>query len=386
MTRTSGSFKRYVVKLKPRTPIHVWAGSDAVVGVDAFIVGNDFYYLRPELLDQLSASMLEDVVKRAEKDPKGAMRAFFNALLQRDAIASIAKVKVRAVTPEARVRLLHENIVPGSTLKGYIRTAIIRMLLKGMPTGIPELIRRGVNTSAKPAWASVGLEALLFRKPRTPRQGGFVDVLELLMVSDPEVVEKKLSLRELRVVHVCGLQNAIATQLAVTLDPTQHEALRYTVTVNTSPVELEKVDYRKLRREDAKDLEGAVKLKDDFAAKLADKAFLLEALREHGCKLVKIEREKLCRGLNDYAELLDDLSKLCKEGLQCVPARIGFMAGRESKTIIDLVHAYTPDVYNEVASIMSQQLGRDWDAKTLKLVDFDGKLVGVGWCELCMEE
>lgn len=386
--QTRRGYVKYVVKLKPLTPVHVWSGVDAIVGVDVFVVGNDLYYISLELLDQLPADVLEKVAQVAGKDPREAMKIAFNALYGKSVTKPIAKVKTRTtIVPESRVRLIHKDAVPGSTLKGYIRTAVLRKLIAEKPANeASRIIKDGVDTSAKPAWASVGLEAKLLRKPRTRLQGGFVDALELLMVSDPEVVDKRLSLRELRVVHVHDPNSVVARVPAITLDPAEREALRYTVTVNATPVSTVTVHYTKLKPEDARDLEEAIKLKSTLAQQLASKDFIVKVLREHGCSILDIELRKAHPSLKDYIDLLNDAkSRLCREGPECVPARIGFMAGRESKTIIDLVQAYAPDVYNEVASLMSSRLGRVWDAMTLKLIDYDGKLVGVGWCELCVE-
>lgn len=387
-TLFSGRYTRYELKLRPLTPIHVWSGTNAYVNVDAFVEGDDFYYLAGDIIDKLPASVLERILEISKKDHAKAMRIMFNSLREIGALAPVAKVRVKSGSLVGQqVKLLHRNLVPGSTLKGYIRTAILRSLLMQKHSDMAtEIIKRGIDTSAKPAWVSAGLEAHLLKRPRIRSQGGSVDALELIMISDPRTKERKISLRELRVVYVNDPGRTVAKLLALTLDPMENDVLVYDLTINTSPARIDAIDRKRLKEEEVQFLVEVVKLKESFARMLSSKSFLLEAIREHGCRLIEIERGKIHHSLRDYVAFLDDIeSRLCRKGLECAPARIGFMAGRESKTIIDIVQGYTPDVYNEVASLMSSSLKRIWDSMTLKLVDLDGKLVGVGWCELCIE-
>lgn len=373
--------EKYTVKLRPITPVHVWSGENAVLGINAFIIDGGFYYLNLEHLDALSKGTLEKVIKIAQERPEGAIKVAFDELYKRGVIAPMAKVRVRTATSRGHVRLMHRNIIPGSTLKGYIRTAVLRKLLVSQPADvIKDLIIKGIDTSTEPSQVSEGLEASLLRKPRTKIQGGFVDVMEMLSVSDPEVVEKDLSLRELRVVHVHNPNDVVARALAIVLDPVEREALKYTITVTATRAAKDIVGTTPAK------LEEIIGLRSEFAKRLADRNFILEALREHGCWLLEFELLRLHQSLNDYRALLENIKfRLCGGETVCVPARMGFMAGRESKTVIDLVQKYAPGAYNEVVSLMEQRVKRRWDAMTLKLVDYDGKLVGVGWCELCIE-
>lgn len=386
MSSTARLPTEYSVKLTPVTPVHVWAGVNAVIDVSAFVRGDSLYVLTDRDLDQLSAAELEAI--RVARRPEEAMRQAFEALLSRGTVKPLAKVRT-TVRPKAEVRLLHENLVPGSTLKGYIRTALIRHLLSSMrPDQLASVIRSGVDLYGKrgPAHVSEGLEASVLRKPRLRKQGGFVDAMELLLVSDPEVIDRRLSLRKLLVAHRHDPRDVVAEVLAVVLDPTEREALRYSVKVLTPSLSAERVlpapheEHREIPAE-------ALELKKAFEERLSRRDFLLDALRTHGCVLVKTELEKVRGLLADYYRgLLEELwTSMCEKRVDCVPARIGFMTGHEAKTVIDLVAKYAPDMYRDVVGFMQRQVGRVWDALTLKLVEYDGKTLGVGWCKLCVE-
>lgn len=375
----------YTVKLVPVTPIHVWAGANAVVGLDAFVRGENLYVLTAKDLEQLPAADLEVAV--SARRPEEALPRAFEALLARGLIKPLARVKA-SVPPRAEIRLLHEYIVPGSTLKGYVRTAVMRSLLSAMSSNqLVSAIRSGVDLSGgrKPAHVSEGLEASVFRKPRLRKQGGFVDAMELLLVSDPEIVERRLSVRRLYVVHRHNPSDRVAEILAVVLDPTEREALRYDVKVFTPRLAVERV-FLNLREEDRKAMLDVLGLLKSFEETLSRRDFLLEALRNHGCALLELELRKVHESLVDYRRMLEELRKgACEKGASCVPARLGFMTGHEAKTVLDLVIKHTPDLYKDVASFMGQQVRRVWDALTLKLVDYEGRMLGVGWCKLCVE-
>lgn len=387
-TQLHGKYAKSILKLRPITPVHVWSGTNASVGIDAFIVKDDFYHVSYDIIEKLPPNVITRLPEIIKRSPAEAMREVFNSLFSLGALTPVAKVKVKPGPQTGQqVKLIHRDLIPGSTLKGYIRTAVLRALLTRMPRDKAiEVIKRGVDVSAEPKKVGVGLEAQLLRKARIRLQGGFVDAFMLIMVSDPIIKESKLSLRELRVVHVHNPSSVVARTLAITLDPSEKTKLEYMITVLAYPEEAELLSLARGKPEDLEVLREIVAFKSKFSQEFSSKEFLIEALREHGCRLLELERKRVHQTLRDYMDLLDDIkSRYCKEGQKCVPARVGYMAGRESKTIIDLIEDYTPDIYREIVELMSSSLRRIWDASTLKLVDFDGKLVGVGWCEICVE-
>ncbi|MGC9012438.1 hypothetical protein, partial [Thermogladius sp.] len=113
---------------------------------------------------------------------------------------------------------------------------------------------------------------------------------------------------------------------------------------------------------------------------------LLDVIRGFGCELAKAELAKIdgVSELNDYRDLLiKEVLPLCEKD-KCAPVRIGFGAGHESKTIA--LYLMRQGLYSALSQKMSQLLNRQWDSSTVKTVtDSYGKLVGVGWCRLCLE-
>lgn len=372
--------------LEPVTPIHVWGGGEVIVGVDALVHENELILI--DLEDTLRKAP-EDLLKKlntllTRAEPKKAVAGFLEELKSRELISGLKipiKTKSR-VELNTRIRTQHEYVVPGSELKGYLRTGIIKGLLKKAPD-VTKIIREGINLEREAKNVGVGVEAQLLRAPRLKTQGGFIDVLSVISVSDPLIYERvEMSLRELRVVHVPNL-DPVASNLAITFSG---GVIKYEVTVHA----FKKPAFSSGSREEplTRDLEKIVEKICKVADVISDKNWLINTLREFGCDLIDIELEKI-RGiakLENYAKLLTELKKnLCSRNTNCVPARIGFMTGHESKTIIPEIKRYSPEIYNEVKARMQQELGRVWDALTLKLVEVNDDLVGVGWCKICLE-
>lgn len=375
---------KFVVRLKPITPIHVWSGDDVVICLDAHIHENNLYVLTPEDLNKLRG---DEIVKILESSKDGSERMFntiLQSLIRSRQLKPIAEVKIKEHSylslcgKRERVRLMHNDIIPGSTLKGYIRTAILRYELVRDPN-VANVIKKGVNLYLEPSRVGEGIEASVLRKPRLRRQGGFVDVMELLMISDPEKVDVRLSLRELLTAEAAIPNKVIARTLAVVLDPTNSDALRFTLTINKDGIVRDGIVS-------AKGFEEILEHRNKFVSKFSGKNYLIDALREFGCNLIDFELKRLHKSLGDYIDLLNYMKRnYCETKTNCVPARIGFMTGREAKTIIDLLMIHTPQLYQNVVSYMQREIKRLWDSLTVKLVDYDCRLLGVGWCELCVE-
>jgi len=215
-------FERLVLRLEVVTPIHIWSGFEAIIGIDA--VANDgricfvdlqryIEYMnryRPELLktpDEILRS-LEVVVREAIL--KGI------TVCSRDAEAWIRE----GLNTGSRIRLNQPLGIPASTLKGYIRTALLYTLLKEVSTksDVCSIIRGGMDLSREPKDASTGLEAHFFRKPRPKKAGGFSDAFTTLHISEPlasytRTAISKIDVRE----KASGRLISIASQLAEVL-------------------------------------------------------------------------------------------------------------------------------------------------------------------------
>jgi len=357
-------YTRFQTTLKPITVVHVWSGIDATVGIDAVYRSDG----RLCIVD-VEALPLEVVEKLASTSP-----ANMQTLLARLADKLPCRLVVEAETRlplGSQVKLIERTIVPGSSLKGYIRTALLYYLASREPN-IAKILNATVRIGGryKPKEASIDLENFFLRTSKPRKQGGLVDALQQLLVSDPKPVSPKLSLKELKVCEIPNMQ-PIAEVYAITMTGGQ---LVYDVAVLRKP----RNPLKRLVREHSAVLDKL---------SLLERIDVLEALRRFGCDLVESEiaRIKGVKELEGYVRLLEDLRKrYCGRVGECVVARIGFMTGHQAKTILNLVKRVNPPLYNSVKRFLSQYYGRVWDELTLKMVRMEDRLVGVGWCELCL--
>jgi CRISPR-associated protein Csm5 len=326
-------------------------------------------------LDKLPSNIVNELANaRADDIPK---------ILERRSAQLPCKLVLRAIAtvlPYAQVLEMNQYIVPGSTLKGYIRTAILFHMLRGISdkAKLVEVLESGIDLTKESKYVSEGLEAQFFRVPRPRKQGGFVDSFQSLLVLDPELrVEPNcLSVSELQVVELVGGKlKPIASQFAVVATCGE---LRYRVSIRASTpgilsrvvsqVPEHKADVEKLR--------------------LLDGVDIVKVLKEFGCSILlrEIERLSIYKELEAYLSLLKDLySKYCTRESRCVIARLGYMTGHIAKTVLSIVKDAYPQLYQQIRSYMESKLHHTWDELTIKLVRSPQGLVGPGWCEVCIE-
>ncbi len=362
----------YEITIRPLTPLHVGSGDEALLGLDALYRRDgrlcivDYEALPGDLASRLASKALQGL-EALERE----LEALADNLPCR--IITVAKARLpRGST----IRLPATDVVPGSTVKGYIRTAILYSLARHRsPVELRDMLAMGVNLR-KVNQASMALEGMFFRAPRPERQGGFVDAFQQLLVSDPLSPPGgfEFGLDEIGVYKLPSLEK-VASVNAIIL---RSGELRYHLSIMRPPA----LEARGFPREYYSRIMGVLSL--------LEQVDLLASLREFGCFNIKVEVEKVknVRGLEAYAALLEEYrSRYCAENSRCVAARLGFMTGHHSKTILDLVKIVDPEFYKRVTSHLSRLYGRIWDDMTLKLVESLGAgLVGVGWCELCLRE
>lgn len=362
-------YKSYILKLRPLTPIHVWSGRRLVYGLDIIKHGDracivDFEKLPQDVIDRLLGVEAEEMTK--------VMESYASTL------PCSEDVKLMALPPSGtRINELAKHVVPGSSLKGYTRTAVMYAMLKGLGpvNGVRKVLSSAVNLAADPKNMSQGLEGYSFRTPRPGKQRGFVDSFQQLIVSDPIVSLGRncLSVEKFEVYELPAMVK-IASQYVVAVLCGE---LTYNMKILAKSVEPNNITP--LASEHLQVLERLALLQKDN--------IVLESLKTFGCDLVKyeIERVKGVRRLEQYIQLLEEFAKrYCEQQTNCIIARIGYMTGLRSKTVISIVKSVDSALYNRIRERMKQQLNHEWDELTIKLVNFSGKLVGVGWCELCL--
>ena len=373
---------RLSLSLEPVTPIHVSSNRESVVGIDAILEGGYVIFIDLESsIKNLEPGALERILSMISSR-EGLYRVVESIRREGKLVPLFKAVAKTRLSSGASIRLMQRTIIPGSTLKGYIRTAILYEILRSIkePKNIlDEKIRR--NLSGDPRYVSQDLENYLLRAQRLPKQGGYVDAFTNLIVSDPIIERYELAVREMRVIER-ATGNAIARIFVVTLES---GLLRYDIQIS-KPIDIEKIIVESNMRDKIQDILKRLSLVAEIVRN--DPLNLIRVLREYGCRLLREELQRLKKTSSSpvysvYVKKLEELEKLCSSR-DCAPARIGFGAGHEAKTIALYLRDVYPDLYDELKKQMSNRVGRIWDSLTLKAVYEDGSLIGVGWCKICI--
>jgi CRISPR type III-A-associated RAMP protein Csm5 len=368
------------VTLEPITPTHVWSGVEVVVGIDAVMEDGKLKLID---LDKTLSELPEYVIQSLDLTN---IRSTLMTLRGRGLLRYKAEVPLATrVSDGDRIRLLSPITVPGSTLKGYIRTALAFYKLNSMNVSDAiKLLDDGVNLKVKPINVGQDVEGRLFKAEKLRRQGGLFDVMAYLSVSDPLIAQGlSYSVRKLIVVDWVSFEE-IASLKAITWDK---GSLQYDIQISGSPP-VSLIGRSRLEKtlRDLRDrfMPRIIMLSQDLTLNK-----LVDSLRTFGCTLINDEINKIA-GVNrlaEYVKLLEGVKRsFCMGGSdKCVIARLGFMTGHEAKTIASFLKAKYPSLYDRVRNYMQTHMKRPWDSYTLKLVDVEGTLFGLGWCKLCLE-
>ena len=360
--------KKLSIIVEPLTPIHVWSGDDAVTGIDLVYIDDKACVVDYEKIPQ-------EVIAEALGIDINQLQNVLLKYKERIPCRITAKVVSRPA-PRARVKLVNKYIIPGSSLKGYIRTAVAFHKISSMdPSRAKSALQSGIDLFKPPKNVAQGLEGLLFREPRPRKARGFVDMFQMIYISDPVLNDVELSLLEFLVKE--PINSDLRDISRINVIAFTKGKLKYVLTL-VAPVSINQIVNP--AREHYKDLN---RLTEPL------KMNLLDILRSFGCHILKYELNRVqnITQLNEYVKFLQKLSKdYCERGFEneCVIGRLGFMTGHQAKTILTLIKTIEPDLYNEVVSFMSRNLGRIWDERTFKLTKINDALMGIGWCKICL--
>jgi CRISPR type III-A-associated RAMP protein Csm5 len=376
--RHSIVINKFNAVLRPLTPIAIFSGVDGIVGYDVVIRDRDVCVVDYNALPAEVIMRLGDA-----KDP----REYVNILWNYRAVLPCKFTSVNNIgrlSPQTRVKLPQEHLVPGSSLKGYVRTAILYHILTSRALG-SDILRRLIDLSAEELkYVATPLERYAFKHGRLRAQGGEVDILQNLYVSDPLMMESvKLSFDWLSVfergVLITGSPRPIAQVPGIVVSG---GVLKYDISVFKAEPEF-------VAREAVSETLKSILKKLTEITELD----LVGALRRFGCDLLDYELDvvKEFRVLEEYRELLKSFrSRYCVSSREvCVIARLGFMTGHMTKTVDLYLKKLHPEIYEDVKKYISFKIRRVWDEATIKLVGSPlnpEKLLGLGWCELCIEK
>lgn len=380
MNRKNVIREKLEVIVKPLTPTHVWSGRTAIVGIDAVLLNNneicliDFERLPYEVVEK---HMNQDIDLETLAKEGAKAGACTRRLRVTENAAEELRRKLegpKRVKPE--LKLLSNEVIPPTTLKGYMRTAImLQALLKMDKQKLKKALEAGTNFYAKhPKYFSLGLEGLIFRRSRGTKAGGYIDIMQKVLVSGPSMAGVDA------VVHIFYVYKNLRTKIRplaeALVEVVRAGELRYKVDYLSNIEDINQVADKWLVRE--------------LLAKYDEvyRADVLEGLAWLGCEVLEDElnRIKDVRELSPYADKLREWQRrYCGGRKECVIGRVGFMTGHQAKTVMLLVRKEHPDLYRRIIGYMSRQVRRTWDSLTLKLTPVGDGLVGTGWCEICVK-
>jgi len=368
------TLKKYRASLKPLTPTIVLGGTEGVVGRDVLIRQKDVCVVD---MENLPSQVLLEIVKTGEHEIHEIFMKHIDAL----PCKLTSMNNIGALNAGKRVKLPQEHVVPGSTLKGYIRTALMYYMLTSDHTKrerFSKMIKKTIDSLKvkKPIDAGTNLEKHFFKQERLEKQGGEADMLQNLLVSDPLAKESLRYSLEWLTVYNLSKRRRVARLPGVVL---VGGSLRYEIVVVEARPSFE------APQESRQNLSSIIDKLNELAS-----IDLPVALRTFGCDLVDHELS-LVKGINKlrgYERVLQSFKeKYCGASRQnCVISRVGFMTGHMAKTIDLYIKKQYPRMYEELKESMRRKLHRTWDDYTIKLVGSQNNLLGLGWCELCVEK
>jgi len=366
------TLKKYRASLKPLTPTIVLSGTEGIVGIDVLIRQKDVCVVD---MENLPSQVLLEIAKTGEHK----IHEIF--MKHRDALPCklTSMNNIGELDAGKRVKLPQEHVVPGSTLKGYIRTALMYYMLTSDHTKreLFSVIKKTIDSlkEKKPIDASTPLEQF-FKRKRLEEQKGEVDMLQNLLVSDPLAKESLRYSLEWLTVYNLFKRRRVARLPGVVLIGGN---LRYEINIVEARPSFE------VPKKSRQDLLGIIDKLNELAS-----INLTVALRTFGCDLVDHELSLIndINELRGYKRVLQSFKeKYCGASQQnCVISRIGFMTGHMAKTIDLYIKKQYPEMYEELKKSMSKRLHRKWNDSTIKLVGPQNNLLGLGWCELCVEK
>lgn len=334
------------VRLEPITPTFVWSGERLVHKADYDVVNGKL------VIVDINKAVLK--AKKLEE----AFREEFAREVQG------VKLVFPSSTAPKEVLMVNQYLVPASSLKGLIRTAVLNRLVKGRQDVYNE-VRSNLNgllnprSGVRPKDVGQPVEGLL--KVRVPfGRGTFTyDAFSRLLIGEPRARDVTLSLRRVEIVETVG--DFMAEAYAVTLD---RGVLEYEAEI------VKPKDYGV--HESVKAIDGGV-----------SKGNLVESLREFSSLVVNKEKKRVekARGsskdalLKDYRQFLDTL----RPESSCFPLKVGMFTGHHAKTV-----DVPPDLEQLREKVMTAVYKHHWDSRTVKLVEWNGKKVGVGWVRVCV--
>jgi len=368
----------YRLLLRPLTPLHVASREKAVIDIDSVIYAKKLYVMDTECAVRIYAklygaeALLASNIRSIDLFRRVLTRyrpGAFGCTPYRLAV----ELRVRAPRSGAEVSLPQSTLVPGSSIKGALRTALLYALVEAGPREALERIRKGASriVPGQPRTllrAADSVEQFL-KGWKSHGRGSFTyDAARLLSVSDPLRYRASLGLYAFQRLHVSD-GSPVSLEYVVALDPgaeIEYDLRLYKPSYNT----VVKQQWIKSLQETDK----AVNIDT-----------LLKGLALFSETQIVSELGRINEGrFSEYARFLEDLRK--RRDKNCFPLRLGYGAGHASKTLLPWLRRRDPGLAKRLEEVLSRHYGRIWDSLTDTFTEYNGSLLGVGWVMLCIEE
>jgi len=325
--------EQFTITLEPISPIFVWSGERLVADADYKLVGNKLIII--------------DILKAMKKVSR--LEDAFREEFARELYGQ--KLIFESKTVPQSILMINDYVVPASSLKGLIRTAILNSLIdntvlnrvKDSLTAISSMNRREALKSVKNV--AYPVEELLKVQVQVGRGRYTYDSLNRLLIADPTVKSPHFSLSTVEIKEIAGSYSEEV--YAITFD-------KGVLTYNAEIVKPQ--NYGVMSNVAQKDA-------------IINKDKIIESLKSFSSYIINKEKDK---ALGKYKEFLNSL----KAEDSCFPLKIGMFTGHISKTV-----SIPRNLENLRSQVMTRVTGHSWDNRTVKLVNG----IGIGWAKVCVK-
>ncbi len=361
------------LRLRVITPVHVWSGEDLSLNLDYCYANGKVYLIDFFKLDEKTRN---NIVLRRMPVPCPPRSGVVEVL---DANTDISRFK----SIKKHLRLGGVRLIPGSTIKGVLRTAFLYHIFKNdkrLYNSVVNEIRdklitiqqsptRTARRTAKEV--AVPIEAHL----KQPVNSFAIDAFSRVVVSDPlsHSISSAVYLAEVYELSGNTIRFKVASPLEVLLPGS---TIEYTIGI------------MKRKEFNAHGRITSILPRIEEKYSMVSLEVLRKSLREFSIDTIDYELKRVnsTRDLDHYAKMLKELKAKVSDNTFYV--KIGYMCGHKFKTIDLALDSNTAGILKSSMSILVSRSthGRIniWDDLTVKLTRVENRLVGIGWVELAL--
>lgn len=352
------------ITIEPLSPVFVWSGETLYSDFDFEVNGNNVTIIDYDKLIS-EAKSKEELESKSKfvKELYGVKLEFKNV--------SAGKRSIN------RILDINPYIIPGSEVKGLIRTAVINQLIKSDKNTFNETMNeissrmnRLGNLAPRDKMKElrkIGQVAEGILKYNFPDPINYVyDALKTLMISDPTVQSAAFQLSEIDIVNIKKESKRESSIPVYTITFTKGR-LTYDAKI------VKPTNYGALSKTEIVNLDAEITW-DLIVASL--KNFSKVIIEDEKSKINEYKKHRQNEyhqkdDLNQYSEFMEKIQKIN----DCIVLKIGMFTGHSAKTI-----ELRNDVKTKRENLLSSRRRR-WDNSTLKITGG----VGVGWIKMCIK-